>query len=407
MFPPFLSLLVEPWSPLKRGDDMPFYISDGAALTEVKTLYLSNGMALEQLKKLFASNGTSLEEVFGGGELAYYGTVPFYSSSSTYYVGNEYTSGASSKNHALFTGDFYDYRPKSGTVRAYSANLVASDASPVLTAKYLPAGITHPMGYAVFGPGMSYAGGGSRYGVHTIDIYSDDLVRTNLTPLYNASDVSTGVVGKNGIVASGARDHDGDSSNYYTTSAYAITENLVLVSLSNITQYSSGKSIFKGVSSGNNQYVIFPNYSGYTATVYDENLTKYGTITIPHKNQIGTVKAGEYALLGGGYVSSSDRPTNVVVAIDSNLVSTTPTPLSVSRTSPGTNAIENFGMFENSYGSSLGSMDVYDENLTRKNIQQNIALGDNNWSATNVGNYVLWIPGTRQQYTFNFQVYSV
>ena len=94
------------------------------------------------------------------------------------------------------------------------------------------------------------------------------------------------------------------------------------------------------------------------------NLYKYSetpTNLSQARSYLAATSIGNYALFGGGYISSS---SSVVDAYDTSLVKTTPTPLSVGRDSLAATSIGNYALFgggrlsASSYSSDIDAYSV-------------------------------------------------
>lgn len=132
---------------------------------------------------------------------------------------------------------------------------------------------------------------------------------------------------------------------------------------------------------------------------YDASLTRSTPtgLSVARWSIAGT-RVGNYALLGGGYTSSSPSSTKmskVVDAYNASLTRSTPTTLSVSRASLAATSIGNYALFGGGgySGTSLkDTVDAYNISLTRTTPTV-LSVARNNLAAGSAGGYAIFAGG--------------
>ena len=120
------------------------------------------------------------------------------------------------------------------------------------------------------------------------------------------------------------------------------------------------------------------------------------------RGYLASTSIGDYALFGGGYVSSL---SNVVDAYDTSLVRTTPTVLSQARNKLSATSIGDYALFGGGYSSS-SVVDAYDTSLVRTTPTP-LSRARGELAATSIGEYALFGGGRDSSYYSVVDAYSV
>ena len=136
---------------------------------------------------------------------------------------------------------------------------------------------------------------------------------------------------------------------------------------------------------------------GVARLFFSSGLAYYGTISALNtaRYRLAATTIGNYALFGGGMISSSNCPS-VVDAYDTSLTRTTADDLSRGKGNLAAATIGNYALFGGGNRSSnyYTDVDAYNISLTRTTADD-LSTGRTSLAATTIGNYALFGGGSR------------
>ena len=137
---------------------------------------------------------------------------------------------------------------------------------------------------------------------------------------------------------------------------------------------------------------------GYATVTFDNakgnNIAKTTTSPLSSaRYELAATTVGDYALFGGGFISSVELAT--VDAYNTSLTRSTPTELSVARYDFAATTVGNYALFGGGYDYSirLSTVDAYNSSLTRSTPTA-LSQARNSLAATTVGDYALFGGGS-------------
>lgn len=338
------------------------------------------GVARKIIKAYIGIGGIA-RPCWGGGELAYYGTV------TALGFAKWKLSATTVGNYALFASGLSGYVNGQSSVDAYNKSLIRSTPTASSARKYSGAATSVGI-YALFGGG--YLQTGACTGV--VDAYNETLTRSTPTPLSSSRyELAAASVGDYAIFAGGEADYSVASS---TVDAY--NKSLTKTTLAPLTTARLGLA---ATTVGN--YAIFArgkngNGTQPTIDVYNGSGTKsvISTTSTAEESRVylSATTIGDYAIFAGG--QKNDRTSVARVdTIDKSLTLTTGMYLSVSRFVLSATTVGNYALFGGGRPSDteagVTTVDVYDQSLTKTTIA-GLSEGRHTLAATTIGDYALF-----------------
>lgn len=308
-------------------------------------------------------------------------------------------AGISFGNYALFAGGqtkstSYPFTVKhSAGAYAFDRNITKQSITNLKTAR------TNLIGgcvgkYALFCGG--YDDSSSSKGLKNVDVYDEDLTRSN-TEMKYVRGASTNGSPKCATIGNHLLITDGTAS---TTNFDAFDDELTLTNpvTDSLTRYTMAAA-------SNAKYALFiggKNTSGTpvaNVVAFDNDLTRTTSTTLSvRRYDSGAACAGDHVVVAGGFGGNGNGFARVtaVDAYDNNLTRTTPTPISHARYTIPSTSLQEHALFPN--GDHLGTdythsnVDAYDDELT-----QTIVTNATPWRRSHmvaaVGDYALAVGG--------------
>lgn len=206
-----------------------------------------------------------------------------------------------------------------------------------------------------------------------------------------ARKVTKGYIGVDGV----ARPFfSGEKKLVYYGTTTGLSEARVEISTATVGNY----ALFAGGLTSTSSSGITTQTPKSNVDTYDINLVK-GTATNLYASvyRLASASMGNYALFGGGGMSTTTKNsyiTGKLRAYDANLVTSTPSDLSVARRDLSATAVGNYALFGGGFYDAEYRAEVqsYNSNLVRGNATA-LSVGRMNLKATTVGNYALFAGG--------------
>ena len=290
-----------------------------------------------KIKKAYIGIGGIARPCWGGGELAYYGTI------TTLSAARYGLAATTVGNYALFGGG----RASStrDTVDVYDKSLVRSTAEALAKATYYLSATTIG-NYALFGGGESSS---------SVTAYTSGLTKSTPDSLYVRSGGCSGnaatAIGNYALFAGG----------YYDSYNGGVTAYDMSLTRSIPTAMSDSKYLLAATTVGG--YALFGGGNGLSNVVdaYDESLTM-STITPLQtaKQELKATSLGDFAIFAGGRGGNTSTHYSDVDVYDTSLTKTNPTSLSQARSRHAATPIGDYALFGGGYtGSNSNVVDAY------------------------------------------------
>lgn len=363
------------------GQQLSFtYTKDGSVnANDDKCTFSNMKFSVQKEVEVQVQVGTEIKDVaclFFANSLQYYGQITDLSS-------NRMEAEAKSVGDYILVAGGYDGSAHLSTVDVYDKDLVKTTATDLSDAKDRFASVSNG-NYAIFAAGRNVSKTTRILG--SVDTYNKSLIKGTLTEIAtHVSYPNAALAGDNILIGGGT-----ESAGTGCIGMNAYNSNLVKVTVDNLTtelKYPAAESV--------GDYALFIVRSG---DAYSKSLVKT-TIPMSTVSNIPTYGFNRYAghtskyaiFAGANGCSGNNSSSDLVIAIDSNLMIQTIDPLSVSRFTMAVTSIEDNVIIAGGYsvGSGrLGVVDIYDSNLVHT-IGQTLAVNREYATAASNGKFAL------------------